>query len=178
MSGLSRTPGKRVWVNSPPRVRIPPSPPNRDPSDASHLGFFLGRHGNSVRSVAALAPCGWGAGTALFVSSTSACTPADPPRALIALFRQALRNSSPRKRSSSRGAGLHVKVGKHCNACLAVRKVGGRDAEDVETLDESLLGAGNGRWCHAVAGQRSGQVGETCGQRQTQPGRRQQARTG
>lgn len=41
MSGLSRTPGKRVWVNSPPRVRIPPSPPNRDPSDASHLGFFL-----------------------------------------------------------------------------------------------------------------------------------------
>ena len=27
MSGLSRTPGKRVWVNSPPRVRIPPSPP-------------------------------------------------------------------------------------------------------------------------------------------------------
>ena len=42
MSGLSRTPGKRVWVNSPPRVRIPPSPPNRDPSDASHLGFFLG----------------------------------------------------------------------------------------------------------------------------------------
>ena len=28
MSGLSRTPGKRVWVNSPPRVRIPPSPPS------------------------------------------------------------------------------------------------------------------------------------------------------
>ncbi len=28
MSGLSRTPGKRVWVNSPPRVRIPPSPPD------------------------------------------------------------------------------------------------------------------------------------------------------
>ena len=27
MSGLSRTPGKRVWVNSPPRVRIPPAPP-------------------------------------------------------------------------------------------------------------------------------------------------------
>ena len=27
MSGLSRTPGKRVRVNSPPRVRIPPSPP-------------------------------------------------------------------------------------------------------------------------------------------------------
>jgi hypothetical protein len=28
MSGLSRTPGKRVWVHSPPRVRIPPSPPS------------------------------------------------------------------------------------------------------------------------------------------------------
>src|SRR5882672_11406320 len=27
MSGLSRTPGKRVGVNSPPRVRIPLSPP-------------------------------------------------------------------------------------------------------------------------------------------------------
>ena len=27
MSGLSRTPGKRVRVNSPPRVRIPLSPP-------------------------------------------------------------------------------------------------------------------------------------------------------
>lgn len=31
MSGLSRTPGKRVWVNSPPRVRIPPLPPVHDP---------------------------------------------------------------------------------------------------------------------------------------------------
>ncbi len=29
MSGLSRTPGKRVWDNIPPRVRIPPSPPNK-----------------------------------------------------------------------------------------------------------------------------------------------------
>ncbi len=27
MSGLSRTPGKRVGANNPPRVRIPPSPP-------------------------------------------------------------------------------------------------------------------------------------------------------
>jgi hypothetical protein len=27
MSGLSRTPGKRVGVNSPPRVRIPLPPP-------------------------------------------------------------------------------------------------------------------------------------------------------
>jgi predicted DNA-binding transcriptional regulator AlpA len=30
MSGLSRTPGKRVRVNSPPRVRIPPSPPGHE----------------------------------------------------------------------------------------------------------------------------------------------------
>ena len=29
MSGLSRTPGKRVWVYSPPRVRIPPAPPKQ-----------------------------------------------------------------------------------------------------------------------------------------------------
>ncbi len=34
MSGLSRTPGKRVWVNSPPRVRIPPSPPIPGPDEA------------------------------------------------------------------------------------------------------------------------------------------------
>ena len=32
MSGLSRTPGKRVWVHSPPRVRIPPAPPNSNPA--------------------------------------------------------------------------------------------------------------------------------------------------
>jgi hypothetical protein len=32
MSGLSRTPGKRVWVNSPPRVRIPPAPPEQQKS--------------------------------------------------------------------------------------------------------------------------------------------------
>ena len=31
MSGLSRTPGKRVWVNSPPRVRIPLPPPTVRP---------------------------------------------------------------------------------------------------------------------------------------------------
>ena len=37
MSGLSRTPGKRVRVNSPPRVRIPPSPPN-----APFMGYFVG----------------------------------------------------------------------------------------------------------------------------------------
>ena len=41
MSGLSRTPGKRVWVNSPPRVRIPPSPPHMNPSDENHLGFVF-----------------------------------------------------------------------------------------------------------------------------------------
>ena len=29
MSGLSHTPGKRAWVHSPPRVRIPPSPPGQ-----------------------------------------------------------------------------------------------------------------------------------------------------
>ena len=28
MSGLSRTPGKRVWDNIPTGVRIPPSPPH------------------------------------------------------------------------------------------------------------------------------------------------------
>ena len=33
MSGLSRTPGKRVGVNSPPRVRIPLSPPMAHRSD-------------------------------------------------------------------------------------------------------------------------------------------------
>ena len=38
MSGLSRTPGKRVWVNSPPRVRIPPAPP--EISVAALLGFL------------------------------------------------------------------------------------------------------------------------------------------
>ena len=37
MSGLSRTPGKRVWVNSPPRVRIPLPPP---PSPREQ-GFFF-----------------------------------------------------------------------------------------------------------------------------------------
>ena len=35
MSGLSRTPGKRVGVNSPPRVRIPLSPPFSPMSDGS-----------------------------------------------------------------------------------------------------------------------------------------------
>ena len=35
MSGLSRTPGKRVWDNIPPRVRIPPSPPNTPQIGAS-----------------------------------------------------------------------------------------------------------------------------------------------
>ena len=36
MSGLSRTPGKRVWVNSPPRVRIPLAPPKQKaPADSA-----------------------------------------------------------------------------------------------------------------------------------------------
>jgi hypothetical protein len=39
MSGLSRTPGKRVGVHSPPRVRIPLSPPIRTPTQ---VGFFMG----------------------------------------------------------------------------------------------------------------------------------------
>ena len=40
MSGLSRTPGKRVWVNSPPRVRIPPSPPGFKSPLADASGLF------------------------------------------------------------------------------------------------------------------------------------------
>ena len=46
MSGLSRTPGKRVWVYSPPRVRIPPSPPNTKPSLVDGFLFFapVARH--------------------------------------------------------------------------------------------------------------------------------------
>jgi hypothetical protein len=40
MSGLSRTPGKRVWVNSPPRVRIPPAPPNKPLKNAPKARFF------------------------------------------------------------------------------------------------------------------------------------------
>src|SRR4051812_38432527 len=40
MSGLSRTPGKRVRVNSPPRVRIPPSPPALE-EPAQKAGFLL-----------------------------------------------------------------------------------------------------------------------------------------
>ena len=39
MSGLSRTPGKRVWVNSPPRVRIPPAPPK--PKKPAHVQAFF-----------------------------------------------------------------------------------------------------------------------------------------
>jgi hypothetical protein len=42
MSGLSRTPGKRVWVNSPPRVRIPPSPPHTQQKCPSR-GIFISR---------------------------------------------------------------------------------------------------------------------------------------
>ena len=39
MSGLSRTPGKRVWVNSPPRVRIPPAPP--ESKKPAHVQAFF-----------------------------------------------------------------------------------------------------------------------------------------
>jgi hypothetical protein len=41
MSGLSRTPGKRVWVNSPPRVRIPPAPPKTKPLHVNARAFFI-----------------------------------------------------------------------------------------------------------------------------------------
>ena len=40
MSGLSRTPGKRVWVNSPPRVRIPPCPPISDKRPNFSVFFY------------------------------------------------------------------------------------------------------------------------------------------
>ena len=49
MSGLSRTPGKRVGVNSPPRVRIPLPPPETDPTTSQNVlyratmrAFFIG----------------------------------------------------------------------------------------------------------------------------------------
>ncbi len=43
MSGLSRTPGKRVWVNSPPRVRIPLAPPKTH-KKTRLVRVFLCRH--------------------------------------------------------------------------------------------------------------------------------------
>ena len=49
MSGLSRTPGKRVRVNSPPRVRIPLSPPvtqyERDRLYPINGGWSFIKHG-------------------------------------------------------------------------------------------------------------------------------------
>jgi hypothetical protein len=51
MSGLSRTPGKRVWVNSPPRVRIPLPPPGPlcgTPSVVSRL-YTTSSHHSIVR---------------------------------------------------------------------------------------------------------------------------------
>ena len=42
MSGLSRTPGKRVWDNIPTGVRIPPSPPNAKNQAALQAAFLLG----------------------------------------------------------------------------------------------------------------------------------------
>jgi hypothetical protein len=44
MSGLSRTPGKRVGVHSPPRVRIPLSPPIKKPTCLAS-GLFYWRRG-------------------------------------------------------------------------------------------------------------------------------------
>ncbi len=41
MSGLSRTPGKRVWVHSPSGVRIPPSPPKKRNKPLNLKQFFL-----------------------------------------------------------------------------------------------------------------------------------------
>ena len=41
MSGLSRTPGKRVGVNSPPRVRIPLSPPPSPSQSPACRGFVV-----------------------------------------------------------------------------------------------------------------------------------------
>ena len=60
MSGLSRTPGKRVWVNSPPRVRIPPAPPEL--KMPAHVQAFFssevsrGFHSNILKQ----APQKWG----------------------------------------------------------------------------------------------------------------------
>ena len=41
MSGLSRTPGKRVWDNIPPRVRIPPSPPEQTIKPLKTVAFLF-----------------------------------------------------------------------------------------------------------------------------------------
>ena len=50
MSGLSRTPGKRVWVNSPPRVRIPPAPPKNQKSlHMCRLFLFGDPEGDGMR---------------------------------------------------------------------------------------------------------------------------------
>ena len=51
MSGLSRTPGKRVWVNSPPRVRIPLAPPRNHKKTRFEARFFMA---NRTLSTAAL----------------------------------------------------------------------------------------------------------------------------
>ena len=58
MSGLSRTPGKRVRANNPPRVRIPLSPPYpKNPkivsqiNDLSFYGFSLKPHAFSTYGI-------------------------------------------------------------------------------------------------------------------------------
>ena len=50
MSGLSRTPGKRVWVNSPPRVRIPLAPPPTNVKKRLFRRFFIARVNRRVFS--------------------------------------------------------------------------------------------------------------------------------
>src|SRR4051794_35139770 len=52
MSGLSRTPGKRVRVNSPPRVRIPPSPPENAKGPQSRAFSVLERQAPASQSIA------------------------------------------------------------------------------------------------------------------------------
>ncbi len=52
MSGLSRTPGKRVWVHSPPRVRIPPVPPNKKPRSARLFSLEQDRSANHCYLIA------------------------------------------------------------------------------------------------------------------------------
>ena len=56
MSGLSRTPGKRVGVNSPPRVRIPLPPP---PWCVRRPASNLGRHERRLRPQHSDLPRAW-----------------------------------------------------------------------------------------------------------------------
>ena len=99
MSGLSRTPGKRVRVNSPPRVRIPPAPPgtliscglravfHSTPPITSHCGMgsgplaFQTRLGRAVwppRVCAPASPENLVANYELSVWPPPVCAPASP----------------------------------------------------------------------------------------------------